>query len=184
MAVLLDHLTAFLVGATVLGVLAALGLSAQRDGVDAVSDYALRRQVESFGATVQTDLASLSAPVSLDASGGAFAFRARLTPHDTTQHVVRYVRESAGERGGVPAFRIARYVDGARAGGSADVVGGWTVVAQAADGLPAGSPAEVARVYVALAPLAPFVADGAEAPPAAPWEATVTPLILHYDTLF
>jgi hypothetical protein len=180
MHIFLDHLSASLVTATILVAVAALGLSAQEDGVAAVSDYALRQQVESFGATVQTDLASLSTPVSLDATGGTFTFRARLTPHDTTQHLVRYVREDAGERGGAPVYRIGRFVDGVRRGGSSDVVAGWTVVAQSAAGLPASTPSDVARVYVSIDPVAPFGADSTL--PAAPWESTVTPLILHYDT--
>lgn len=183
MSVLLDNLAATIAGGTVLVILAALSLSSQTRGVEAVSSHALRTQIESFGDVVQTDLESLSTPLSLDGSAGAFAFRARLTPHDTTQHLVQYTLLPAGERDGVPVFEVGRTVDGVAEGRSGPLFTAWSVVARAADGAPAVLPSDVASVHVVLHAVAPFRPPGTQSVGArSRWETSVSPIILHHST--
>ena len=185
MQAMIDHLGAVLVGAVVLAALSAMALRSQTDGIEAASYHALQKQATSFGETVRLDLESLSAPISLDGSSGSFAFRARLTPHDTTQHNVVYQRVLAETRDGVPYYTISRTVDGVAAGGSPGLLKTWFIETQTRDGLPATTPDAVSQVYVALEVATPHEVTPASsrlAPDRIQWEGTIVPTILHYTS--
>lgn len=181
-----DHLSALVAGAVALLMLASVDQRGKTDSVRAVEYYTLSTQSASFGDDLLRDFESLSSPISLDTTGGVFAFRARLTPHDTTQHLVTYTRSVAEVRDGTPLYRVSRSVDGAVAGGSPGLLSIWNVQAQTAAGAPAATPADVGQLHVVFEMVAPHATpptagEGVHGiPNRKRWEARIAPSILHF----
>lgn len=185
MSTFIDHLGAIVVGAIVLAALSWLVFRGQSDGVQSATFHATQRHVAAFGETMRLDLESLSTPVSLDGSSGTFAFRARLTPHDTTQHDVVYQRVLAETRNGHPLYTVTRTVDGIQRGGSSGLLRTWYIEAQTAAGTPAVSASDVSQVYVSQEGVAPFASNTTSPSVVSEqmrWEITVVPTILHYTS--
>ena len=128
MHVLLDHLSAIIIGAAVLLILAATQIHAQRANIEQTSSYATKTKALSFGEWLEDDILSLGEnfglnrfrfepPVS-DSLGNTvfFAFYSdsiNVATGDTLRMTTRYLLENVGEveRGGesVPVFQVHRH---------------------------------------------------------------------------
>ena len=128
MNVLLDHLSAIIIGAAVLIILAATQIHAQRANVEQTSSYATKTKALSFGEWLEDDILSLGEnfgsnrfrflpPVS-DTLGNTIRFiffsdSVNTSTSDTLRMTTRYLLEDVGEveRGGetVSIFQVHRH---------------------------------------------------------------------------
>ncbi len=127
MQVLLDHLSAIIIGAAVLLILAATQMHAQRANIEQTASYATKTKALSFGEWIENDILSLGenfgrnrfrfeTPVS-DTLGNTiyFAFFSdsiNVSTGDTLRMMTRYQLENVGvvERGEIttPVFQLHR----------------------------------------------------------------------------
>ncbi|MCH7638074.1 MAG: hypothetical protein IH855_01210 [Bacteroidetes bacterium] len=127
MQVLLDHLSAIIIGAAVLLILAATQMHAQRANIEQTASYATKTKALSFGEWIENDILSLGenfgrnrfrfeTPVS-DTLGNTiyFAFFSdsiNVSTGDTLRLMTRYQLENVGvvERGEIttPVFQLHR----------------------------------------------------------------------------
>ena len=128
MNVLLDHLSAIIIGAAVLIILAATQIHAQRANIEQTSSYATKTKALSFGEWLEDDILSLGEnfgsnrfrflpPVS-DTLGNTIRFiffsdSVNTSTSDTLRMTTRYLLEDVGEveRGGetVSIFQVHRH---------------------------------------------------------------------------
>jgi len=127
MHVLLDHLSAIIIGAAVLFILPATQIHAQRANIEQTSSYATKTKALSFGEWIEDDILSLGEnfgrnrfrflpPVS-DTLGNTtrftfFSDSVNVSTGDTLRMITRYQLENVGlvERGDIttPVFQLNR----------------------------------------------------------------------------
>lgn len=185
MTVLLDHLSATLIGGVVLLIVLATLHLVQVEAMETTMHYSLARSTASYGDVLTRELRSLSRVISLreNPSDSTFTFLARVSAGDTTQSEVNYRRVLAGHRGGRPVYRIERYVNGALEGGSPVLVTDWNIEALRFSGQPASNTAEAVQIGVAFEAVAPFETEEhiAEELERTQWSLAVFPPFLRPD---
>ncbi len=127
MHVLLDHLSAIIIGAAVLFILAATQIHSQRANIEQTSSYATKIKALSFGEWIEDDILSLGEnfgrnrfrflpPVS-DTLGNTtrftfFSDSVNVSTGDTLRMITRYQLENVGvvQRGDIttPVFQLNR----------------------------------------------------------------------------
>jgi hypothetical protein len=187
MQLLLDHLSATLIGGILLLTLVLVNFRHQNAALESTGNYALNRQMLDFTAVLQRDLKNVSQVETVAETDSTFIFFAQTSSADTTQYEIEYRRIQVDERDGMPLYVIERYVDDALTGSSMGIISEWTIQALETDGTPATTPAEARQIAVQVHMVMPFeITDEKEASSGleeTAWEATFRPALLQSLTL-
>lgn len=154
MHILLDNLTAVLIGGTIF-LMAVFVFQSDREALaEATAFYAMIRHQEDFAKIVTNDLQGVSEVLVTEIDpDGWFAFRGFIGD-DATPYEIAYQRELVAERDGIIYYRIRRHTrpvgdpTWTEEGGSSDVITDWVIEGRDEFGATAGTPAAVAQVYV------------------------------------
>lgn len=154
MHLLLDHITAVIIGGAILLMALTVYQSDREALTEATAFYAMIRHQEDFARTVTNDLQSIEEvyAAEMDADG-RFVIKGFIGA-SSTSYEIAYVREVAREVDGIRYYRIRRYTrfPGAltwkEEGGSADVITDWTIEGRDASGNIAGTPAGITQLFV------------------------------------
>ncbi len=147
MHVLLDHISATLIGAAVFLLVLTVNQNKREAVADSTAFYMMIRHQEEFAQTVTRDMQGIEALLSVEETKGSFSFRGYIGD-DPTIYTIVYERDYVGERNGVKHYRIKRLVDGMVVGGSADIITDWKIEARNRSGAPAGSTSAAVQVHV------------------------------------
>lgn len=133
---LLDNTTASIIAAALFLMLVTVNLRTNAMLTETTGYYALVQQTQNVSQLLRRDLQGVVAPATA-ASDTASAFEfSGLLGTDPTPRPFRYVPEAAGTIESLDAdgnattetvYRINRYVDGAEAGGTPDVITDWSM---------------------------------------------------------
>lgn len=181
MQLILDNLSATLIGSVILMTLLLINFRNQSAAVESTGNYALNRQMLDFTEVLQRDLQNVSSVESLAETDSAFAFFAQVEEDDTTKYRVVYERSQVGTRDNLPLYRIERFVDGVSSGSSMGVVTEWEIAALDAAGSQAVDPDQAQQITVRVRMITPFEVPGQEATglTETDWEATFHPELLQ-----
>ncbi|MEM1057002.1 MAG: hypothetical protein AAGI52_15875 [Bacteroidota bacterium] len=184
---ILDNLTAILIGTTVLLMLVGISVRLSQTGTDQQVFETSQRVAQSLAQQLEGDLPNVGygvprsiAPI-VSWTDSSFAFRQRggLDPDDPIL-VVEYRRVIAGTviAGGAPqpVYRVERYENGARIGGSPTSLASFELDLLDASGTPTALPEDARAVRVRFA--ASFLTRDASATTTARFDRTFHPLNL------
>ncbi len=169
MQVLLDHITATMIGGTVLLILAVSQFRTSEAVVDQTSYYASKRQVLEMTEMIEFDFKNIGLGVPMgssvfnEVSQDAIEFMMLLDPDDTALSVVRYQKvptdtlEIDGEE--VPVFEVQRIVNGTVSGRTPGRMSEFVTELRNIEGDPVSSPEDAKTIHVRFSLIPPFNAD-------------------------
>ena len=169
MQILLDHITATLIGGTVILILAVSQFRTSEAVVDQTSYYAVKRQILEMTEMIESDFKNIGlgvpagTPVFNEVSENAIEFLLLLDPDDTALSVVRYTEvptdtlEIDGED--IPVFEVQRIVNGTVSGRSPARMSEFVVELRNVEGDPVSSPEDAETIQVRLSMIPPFSPD-------------------------
>ncbi|WP_457651834.1 hypothetical protein [Rhodocaloribacter sp.] len=169
MQILLDHITATMIGGTVLLILAVSQFRTSEAVVDQTSYYASKRQILEMTEMIEFDFKNIGlgvpagTPVFNEVSENAVEFLMLLDPDDTALSVVRYVTvptdtlELDGKE--VPVYEVQRIVNGTVSGRSPARMSEFVIELRNVEGDPVGDPEDAETIHVRFSLIPPFSAD-------------------------
>lgn len=134
MHIILDNLTATVVGGAILLMLLAVNVSNRESLTDSTAFYGMMMKQEAFAYMLTRDLQGVESLNSIEeTSDGTFRFRGHIGDA-ATLHTIVYKREYVRDYEGTSYYQIYRMVDGEINGGSGDIITSWQIEARDASG--------------------------------------------------
>jgi len=169
MQFLIDHITATMIGGTVLLILAVAQFRTNEAVVDQTSYYASKKQVLELTNMIESDFKNVGlgvppgAPVFNEVTPTAIEFNLLLAPGDVATSAVRYeavpidTLELDGQS--EPLFQLRRSVNGVLTGQSPPRMAEFVVELRNIEGNPVANPEDTETIHVHYALVPPFNAD-------------------------
>jgi hypothetical protein len=181
MQLILDNLSATIIGSVILMALVVINFRNQSAAVESTGNYALNRQMLDFTEVLQRDFQNVSSLETLVETDSTFSFFAQVEEDDTTKYHVAYERTQVGVREETPLYSLERFVDGVSTGSSMGVVTDWEIAALDANGAAAASTDDALQIAVRIRMITPFEVPGQNATSLTEtdWEATFRPELLQ-----
>ena len=188
MHVLLDNMTATMIGMAVILMVVAVNLRERAAMTDATAFYATIHHQEEFAQVLTRDLNSIAEveTITMRSADSTFAFRGFIG-NSSTEHAIVYKYRHTRTRNGIRYHRVERYVDGQLDGGSGDLLTSWQIEARDGFGAPVSDPDAARQVFVrfevaSLTARDRANADGRLGPQRVEtsyWEGAISPLLLQ-----
>ncbi|HMB92423.1 MAG TPA: hypothetical protein VKP65_16340 [Rhodothermales bacterium] len=148
MQILLDNLTATIMGGAILLMIITANISNRESLTDSTAFYTMIMKQEAFAYMLTRDLQSVERLSSIEeASDSTFRFRGHIGD-DATLHTIVYKREYVRDYEGTAYYQIHRMVDGEIAGGSGDIITNWQVEARDVAGVKVSDTDAAKQIYV------------------------------------
>ena len=148
MQILLDNLTATIMGGAILLMIITANMSNRESLTDSTAFYSMMMKQEAFAYMLTRDLQGVESLSSIEeASDSTFRFRGHIGDN-ATLHTIVYKREYVRDYEGTPYYQIYRMVDGEIVGGSGDIITSWRIEAQDATGAKVTDTDAAKQIYV------------------------------------
>jgi len=169
MQILIDHITATMIGGTVLLILTVAQFRTNAAAIDQTSYYASKKQVLELTNMIEADFKNIGlgvpsgTPVFNEVTSTALEFKMLLDPGDPVYSTVRYevvpadTLELDGQN--VPLTKLRRIVNGVLTGQSPPRMTEFVVELRNVLGNPVANPEDTETIHVHFALVPPFNAD-------------------------
>lgn len=156
MHVLLDNLSAAVIGAMIMLMLVRFNTQNGQNLVETAAYYQLSTQTDAFGDILRRDLQGIEEVYTVDGSSGEFRFKGHIAEEATASVITYKVVKETSARG----LLIERYVDGVLQGGSSDIIAEWNIVALNQQAGAITDPDDAAQILVQFETVPPVGEEG------------------------
>lgn len=190
MHILLDNMTATMIGMAVIMMVVAVNLRERAAMTDATAFYAMIHHQEEFAQILMRDLNSIAElqTTGLSDTDSTFTFRGFIGD-SSTEHTIVYRYRHTRTHNGLRYHRVERYVDGQLDGGSGDLLTGLQIQARDGFGATVSDPDAAKQVFVRFEVASLTARNQANAAGArgavqprvetSYWEGAISPLLLQ-----